>query len=73
LLNFLGSAQAEKQVGEGEARRIVNALGFGAFFTKVHLLHFVTYNLGEMHGGFLVLANAAQHKFSSRISAHRTL
>ena len=54
-------AQAQQQIRERESRRVRRPLALGAAFAQVHLLHLVPGDLGQMHGGFFFLADAAQH------------
>jgi hypothetical protein len=72
LFYFLGGTQAQQKVSQRKTCRIVDTLCFGAFFAQVNLLHLVARDLGQMHCGFFFLADAAQHKFSNRISARLT-
>jgi hypothetical protein len=61
LFHVLRSAESQEEVGKGEPGGIVDALGFGTFLAQVHLLHLVPDDLGQVHFGFAVFANATLH------------
>src|SRR5512141_62429 len=69
LLDFLRGTEAQQEVRERKAGGVIYSLCLRALLAKIHLLHFVLSNLGEVDGGFSFLADAAQHNVSTRISA----
>ena len=61
LFHFLRGAEAEEQIGEREASRIVNAFRLGATFTEVHFLRFPFDHLGQVNGCYVLFTNVAEH------------
>jgi len=61
LLDFLGRADAEQQIGERKAGRILDAFFFRAGIAEIHLLHFAFQNLRQEDGRIIAFTNVAQH------------
>ena len=61
LLDFLGRADAEQQIGERKPGRILDAFFFRAGVAQIHLLHFAFQNLGQEDRRIIAFANVAQH------------
>ena len=61
LLDFLGRADAEKQIGERKTGRILDAFFFRAGVAEIHLLHFAFQNLGQEDRRIIAFANVTQH------------
>ena len=64
LRDLLRRAQAEQQVGQRKAGRVVDALLLGALLAQIHLLHLVADDLGQMNRGRVLFAKHAQHTVS---------
>lgn len=56
-----GRSEPPEHFGEGESCGIGHTLFFRAVFAQVHLLQFTLEDLGEKHGGLILLAEVALH------------
>ena len=63
LFELLRGSQPENQVQIRQAVtcKVIDTLGLGALLAQIQLLHLVTHDLGQMHGGWLLFANSAEH------------
>ena len=61
LLDLLGRADAEQQIGQREAGRILHAFFLRAGIAEVHLLHFALQNLRQKNRRIIAFTNVAQH------------
>src|SRR5207302_10066082 len=63
FFNFLGSSDAEKQIGKCKAGRVLHAFFLRASIAEIHLLHFAFQYLCQEDCRIIAFANVAQHFF----------
>jgi hypothetical protein len=61
LLDFLGRSNAQQQIGESEAGRVLNSFFFRARIAQIHFLHLALENLRQEDRRVIAFANIAQH------------
>ena len=67
MLDLLGGAEAEEEVGHSKTGRVAHAFLFGAMLAEIHLLHLSLDDLCEVNRGIVFLADVAAHVLVQQI------